>query len=46
MKVISVNVGQPTAVQVGNHTAISGIRKHPVPGRVRVDAVAWWATAS
>lgn len=38
MKVISVNVGQPTAVQVGNHTAISGIRKHPVPGRVRVDA--------
>lgn len=38
MKVISVNVGQPTAVQVGNHTTISGIRKHPVPGRVHVNA--------
>ncbi|WP_135229573.1 MOSC domain-containing protein [Deinococcus fonticola] len=38
MKVISVNVGQPTAVQVGNHTTISGIRKHPVPGRVQVGA--------
>lgn len=38
MKVISVNVGQPTAVQVGNRTTISGIRKHPVPGRVQVSA--------
>lgn len=36
MKVISVNVGQPTALQVGHHTAVTGIRKHPVPGHVRV----------
>lgn len=36
MKVISVNVGQPTALRVGNHTAVTGIRKHPVPGHVRV----------
>lgn len=36
MKLLSVNVGQPTAVQVGNRTVVSGIRKHPVPGRVRV----------
>lgn len=36
MKLLSVNVGQPTALQVGGHTAVTGIRKHPVPGRVRV----------
>ena len=36
MKIISVNVGQPTALRVGQRTAVSGIRKHPVPGRVRV----------
>lgn len=36
MKIISVNVGQPTALQVGQRTAVSGIRKHPVPGRVQV----------
>lgn len=36
MKVISVNIGQPTAVQVGNRTTVTGIRKHPVPGRVQV----------
>lgn len=35
-KVISVNVGQPTALQVGNHTVVTGINKHAVPGRVRV----------
>ncbi|MBB5233117.1 MOSC domain-containing protein [Deinococcus budaensis] len=38
MKILSVNVGQPTAVQVGGRTVVSGIRKHPVPGRVRVTA--------
>ncbi|EYB68334.1 MOSC domain-containing protein [Deinococcus phoenicis] len=38
MKVLSVNVGQPTAVQVGNRTTVTGIRKHPVPGRVQVTA--------
>ncbi|GGI70409.1 MOSC domain-containing protein [Deinococcus wulumuqiensis] len=37
MKIISVNVGQPTALQVGERTVVTGIRKHPVPGRVRVD---------
>nr|WP_041227464.1 MOSC domain-containing protein [Deinococcus deserti] len=36
MKVISVNVGQPTALQVGNRTKVTGIVKHAVPGRVRV----------
>ncbi|WP_034383396.1 MOSC domain-containing protein [Deinococcus sp. YIM 77859] len=36
MRLLSVNVGQPTALQVGNRTTITGIRKHPVPGRVRV----------
>lgn len=36
MKVISVNVGQPTALQVGSKTRVTGIRKHPVPGRVQV----------
>ncbi|MFC4425437.1 MOSC domain-containing protein [Deinococcus navajonensis] len=35
IKVISVNVGQPTALQVGNHTKVTGIAKHAVPGRVR-----------
>lgn len=35
MKVISVNVGQPTALQVGNRTKVTGIVKHAVPGRVR-----------
>ncbi|GAA5512067.1 hypothetical protein Dcar01_00781 [Deinococcus carri] len=38
MKVISVNVGQPTAIQVGNRSVVTGIRKHPVPGHVRVTA--------
>lgn len=38
MKIISVNVGQPTALQVGQRTTVTGIRKHPVPGRVRVGA--------
>ena len=38
MKVISVNIGQPTAVHVGNRMSVSGIRKHPVPGRVNVTA--------
>ena len=36
MNIISVNVGQPTALQVGQRTTVSGIRKHPVPGRVQV----------
>ncbi|MFC6592032.1 MOSC domain-containing protein [Deinococcus lacus] len=35
-EVVSVNVGQPTAVQTARRTAISGIRKHAVPGRVQV----------
>ena len=38
MQLLSVNVGQPTALQVGQHTTVTGIRKHPVPGRVRVTA--------
>ncbi|SMB92835.1 MOSC domain-containing protein [Deinococcus hopiensis] len=38
MRVISVNIGQPTAMHVGNRVAVSGIRKHPVPGRVGVTA--------
>ncbi|TDE87634.1 MOSC domain-containing protein [Deinococcus sp. S9] len=38
MKLLSVNVGQPTALQVGQHTTVTGIHKHPVPGRVRVTA--------
>ncbi|MFC4639273.1 MOSC domain-containing protein [Deinococcus hohokamensis] len=38
MKVISVNVGQPTALQVGNRTKVTGIAKHAVPGRVRCEA--------
>ncbi len=33
-----MNVGQPTAAHVGNRTIVTGIRKHPVPGRVRVTA--------
>lgn len=36
MKVISVNVGQATAVQVGNKSKVTGIRKHPIPGHVKV----------
>lgn len=36
MKVISVNVGQATAVQVGNQSKITGIRKHPVPGQIKI----------
>ncbi|BDP41277.1 molybdenum cofactor biosynthesis protein [Deinococcus aetherius] len=31
-----MNVGQPTAAQVGHRTVVTGICKHPVPGRVRV----------
>lgn len=38
MKLLSVNVGQPTAVQVGNRSVVTGIRKHAVPGRVNVTA--------
>ncbi|GMA14985.1 MOSC domain-containing protein [Deinococcus metallilatus] len=38
MKLISVNIGQPTAVQIGQRMAVTGICKHPVPGRVRVTA--------
>jgi MOSC domain-containing protein YiiM len=38
VKLISVNVGQPTAVQVGNRSVVTGIRKHAVPGRVNVTA--------
>lgn len=38
MRLLSVNVGQPTAMPVGNYTVVTGIRKHPVPGRVRVTA--------
>ncbi len=33
-----MNVGQPTAAQVGHRTVVTGIRKHPVPGRVQVSA--------
>lgn len=35
-RVISVNVGQPNALQVGSRTTVTGINKHAVPGRVRV----------
>lgn len=35
-RVISVNVGQPNALQVGSRTVVTGINKHAVPGRVRV----------
>lgn len=38
MRVISVNVGQPTALQVGPRTRVTGIAKHAVPGRVRCAA--------
>lgn len=38
MRLLSVHVGQPTAVQVGSRQIVSGIRKHAVPGRVRVTA--------
>ncbi len=31
-------MGQPTALQVGSRQTVSGIRKHAVPGRVRVTA--------
>lgn len=36
IKVISVNVGQATAIQLQQRMKVTGIRKHPVPGRVRV----------
>ncbi|MPY65597.1 MOSC domain-containing protein [Deinococcus sp. SDU3-2] len=38
MQLLSVHVGQPTAVQVGPRQIVSGIRKHAVPGRVAVTA--------
>lgn len=38
MKLLSVHVGQPTAVQVASRMIVSGIRKHAVPGRVGVTA--------
>ncbi|MEW6423114.1 MAG: MOSC domain-containing protein, partial [Deinococcota bacterium] len=38
MKLLSVNVGQPTAMQVGHHMTVTGIRKHSVPGHIRVTA--------
>lgn len=38
VRVLSVHVGQPTAAQVGQKSILTGIRKHPVPGRVRVTA--------
>ncbi|WP_019588342.1 MOSC domain-containing protein [Deinococcus apachensis] len=36
MRLLSVNVGQPTAVRIGNNTVVTGICKQPVTGRVRV----------
>ncbi|MDL2345282.1 MOSC domain-containing protein [Deinococcus sp. MIMF12] len=38
MQLLSVHVGQPTAVQVGARQVVSGIRKHALPGRVGVTA--------
>ncbi|WP_104990490.1 MOSC domain-containing protein [Deinococcus sp. NW-56] len=38
MKLLSVHVGQPTAVQVGPRQIVSGIHKHAVPSRVGVTA--------
>ena len=37
--ILSVNVGQPRAVVVGEHTVVTGIFKSSVQGRVRVR---WW----
>jgi len=36
MKVLSVNVSQPRAIQIGGREVITGIYKQPVEGRVRV----------
>jgi MOSC domain-containing protein YiiM len=36
MKVISVNVGVPSLMTVGDRSVLTGIRKAPVAGRVRV----------
>ncbi|GBF03960.1 MOSC domain-containing protein [Deinococcus aerius] len=36
MRLLSVNVGQPSAMQIGNNAVVTGICKRPVPGRVRV----------
>lgn len=38
MRVISVNVGQPAPLRVGDDTIQTGIFKRPVAGRVRVDS--------
>lgn len=38
MRVLSVNVGQPSAAQVGPRSIVTGIRKLPMSGRVRVTA--------
>jgi MOSC domain-containing protein YiiM len=35
-KILSVNVGQPRAIVVGEHTVVTGIFKSPVQGPVRV----------
>lgn len=37
--ILSVNVGQPRAIVVGEHTVVTGIFKSPVQGPVRVR---WW----
>jgi len=36
LKLDAVCVGQPTALRVGKRDDVSGIDKHPVPGRVTV----------
>ena len=36
VKVVSVNIGQPSDIRLGKHHALSGIDKKPVPQRVQV----------
>ncbi|WP_188969708.1 MOSC domain-containing protein [Deinococcus aerolatus] len=36
---LSVNIGQPSTVQIGARPHVSGIDKRPLPGRVRVTGV-------